>query len=157
MTKLLLKDIVLGIDLGGTIHHKNEQKETVPMPRAFEVINALRQTVKAVYIVSRVSDLQSYQAYSWFNRFSFFEKTGLTPNKVHFCYERSDKAPICQRLCVSHFIDDRPEVMFHMDSGVTKLLMNPIEKDLIYYKDSLGIHEVVHNWNDVENHFKQYV
>ena len=156
--KILLKDIVLGIDLGGTIHHKNDKKETVPMPGSFEVINKLRQKVKAVYIVSRVTDEQSYRAYKWFQKFNFFEETGLTPNKVHFCYERRDKAPICQRLGVSHFIDDRPEVMSHMDYGVEKLIMNPIMAEVTKYNECglLGCYKIVYSWDDVENHFKKY-
>lgn len=151
-----IKDIILGIDLGGTIHHKNEKKETVPMDNAFRVINHLRNKVKAIYIVSRVNDEQSLRAYQWFQKFKFFEETGLTPNKVFFCYERYEKGPICNKLRVTHFIDDRPEVMFYMPAGVNCILMNPKETEVKSYGSIERGDLIAKSWNDIETYFQSY-
>lgn len=151
-----LKDIVLGIDLGNTIHWADPvTRERVPMPDSFRVIKDLVEKVQSVYIVSRVSDEQSMRAYKWFQKFEFFEKTGLTPNKVFFCYERWDKGPICNRLNVTHFIDDRPEVMRYITIPLSrKLLMNPVEKDVI--EQGQQYCNIVKSWLDVEQFFLTY-
>lgn len=145
-----LSEIVLGLDMGGTIHHK-VSGETVPMPHAFRVINDLRQRVKAIYIVSRVSDEQSLQAFNWLHKVDFFGATGLTPNKVHYCYERLDKGPICWKLGVTHFVDDRPEVMFGLQSTVERYLMNPSPYDMETFKDRIPGMTIVHDWLTLEN------
>jgi hypothetical protein len=141
--------MVIGLDLGGTIFHNNQLKEKVPMPDAFNVIKEFLTLKVPVYVVSRVNDDQSLKAYGWFRTFQFFENTGLTPNKVYFCYERHEKGPICQRLGVTHFVDDRPEVMMHMPVGVKKYLMNPTSFDLD--KHGLQDSHPVTNWNEVRS------
>lgn len=148
-----LNEMVIGIDLGGTIAHRVDGV-MVPMPECMEVIARLRKQVKAIYIVSRVTDEQSLRAYWFFNRNNFFEETGLTPNKVHFCYERRDKAPICERLGVTHFIDDRPEVVSHMGDSVVKLLMRPLQIDMDEYAPWIRNLTVVNSWNEIESFFR---
>jgi hypothetical protein len=150
-----LSDIVLGIDLGNTITCKRDGK-TVPQDQSFRVIRDLRSKIKAVYIVSRVTDEQSLRAYKFFNDFNFFEGTGLTPNKVRFCYERHEKAPIVRELGITHFIDDRPEVLVYMPN-VMKFSMNPDPDDLARFSSILGEdHMSVKDWGDIERFFKRY-
>ncbi len=50
---------------------------------------------------------------------------GLDEQALHFCRRRPDKAPICKRLGVTHFIDDRMDVIVHLTSVRYKILFGP--------------------------------
>ena len=148
--KKKLSDIILGIDLGGTIHHRVEGV-VMPMPHAFRVIRDLKRLVKGIYIISKVTDEQSLAAYNWFRTVNFFEETTLTPNKVLFCYERIDKGPIACKLGVTHFIDDRPDVMLGLQSEVIKYLMNPSQSDMDKFQEKTKEMNIIRDWLTLEN------
>lgn len=42
--------------------------------------------------------------------------------RVHFCERREDKAPIARRLRLSAFIDDRLDVLAHLESVAVRVL-----------------------------------
>jgi hypothetical protein len=48
--------------------------------------------------------------------FDFFGRTRIPEASLHFVRERRDKAPVCQRLGVTHFVDDRLDVLAHLDA-----------------------------------------
>lgn len=70
---------------------------------------------------------------------------------VHFCAERADKAPIAQRLELTHFIDDRPEVMAHLDGIVPhRILFQPNEEDFVTHQARLtGVYKT-QTWREIE-------
>jgi hypothetical protein len=47
----------------------------------------------------------------WFERHRFFERTGIDSRNVRFCLKRPDKAVHCRELGLTHFIDDRTDVL----------------------------------------------
>lgn len=150
-------NIILGIDLGNTIHHKDENGERVPMPDSFQIIKELVGKVKKVYIVSRVDEEQKRRAKIWFEKHNFFQETGLTPEQVFFCEERPEKGPICKTLGVTHFIDDRVEVMLHMPDNVVKILMKPRPSEFVnlsvYAVQKINEATIVNNWKDIQTLF----
>lgn len=58
----------------------------------------------------------------WLEAQKFYEKTGVAPSNVYFCRERSDKAAIAAGLAVTHFVDDRLDVLSYMPSTMNKIL-----------------------------------
>lgn len=59
----------------------------------------------------------------WPQRQDFFASTGVAPDHVRFCRERHDKAPISRQLVITHFIDDRLEVLGHLVGTVPNLYL----------------------------------
>lgn len=59
----------------------------------------------------------------------FFERTGIPPDNLRFCIERSQKAGHCASLGITHFIDDRADVLDHLEGVVLhRYLFGPQRK-----------------------------
>lgn len=54
----------------------------------------------------------------WLRHHRFFELTGIAPENLRFCLERPQKADHCRKLGITHFIDDRPDVLQCMNGVV---------------------------------------
>jgi hypothetical protein len=48
---------------------------------------------------------------TWLDRHDFFRETGVARERIRFCRERRDKATICRELGITHFVDDRHDVL----------------------------------------------
>lgn len=143
-----MKNEILGIDLGNTII-----KNRVPLPDAFRVIRLLieRRFRDRVVIVSRVNEEQEVRARAFVTSKAFVSEVGIPLERVHFCRKRDQKGPICKRLGITHFIDDRPEVMAFMpESVVHKILFNPDHIDFQTFANQIGEYSIVNDWNGVE-------
>jgi len=142
-------DIILGIDFGDTIESHNNEGEKVENPRAMEVIARCVKQCRATYVISKVNPRQLAGLTKWCLDHDFFHKTNLPIQNMRFCEKRYDKGPIASGLCITHMIDDRPEVMAHMPRSVVKILFNPIVKDVEYWKQDGCI--IVYSWTEIEN------
>jgi 5'(3')-deoxyribonucleotidase len=142
----------LGIDLGNTIvRNQTGSGSKDPYPDAFETILKLTKLFGLVCIVSRVNAEQEVRARAWMKDYNFAERTGIKPEDVHFCLERYDKGIIAKKLRLTHFIDDRPEVMHHLDSDIRKILFAPKPEDV--QKFNHNHLEQVNSWKEVEQKF----
>jgi hypothetical protein len=143
---------VLGIDLGKTIVTIDGESQKVAFPDAIRVIRRLaRERFEGrVHIVSKVDEGQKKRALEWLDESGFYEETGVQRESVHFCAERREKAPICRTLGITHFIDDRPEVMSHMQDIPHRFLFRSIEEDVKAYEDKLSGVIHVKSWIEIE-------
>jgi len=144
---------VLGLDLGHTIYD-NPKKQV--FPDAFRVIRRLALEVfkpENVHIVSRVTPEQEVRARKFIQSQEFQAKTGIPIEQAHFCAERHEKAPICLRLGVTVFVDDRPGVLVCMPPRIERVLFNPTEEDLRDYASAVQSMLIVQNWKEVESLF----
>lgn len=144
---------VLGIDIGHTIYD-NPRKQ--PFLDAFRVIRRLtreRFGSQNVHVVSRVTPEQEIRARAFIEGREFQMEAGIPIQQAHFCAERHEKAPICVRLGITHFIDDRPGVLIHMPSTITKILFNPTERDVIEFAVHLPDMIQIQDWKEIENIF----
>ena len=142
----------LGLDLGRTIKGPTGSYDAA-FDNAFEVIAELVKQFDETYIVSRVNSEQKMRAHIWFEQVDFFNKTGIKPENVYFCFDRRDKAIFVRGLGITVFVDDRPTVLMHMDHTVKKVLFNPWHEDVKQHWDV--IHEqrmtLVNNWLEVKD------
>lgn len=127
----------IGLDVGGVIidRIKNDRTDTSfksdnflltsAVPGVFEAVKLMTQTYGAenVFIISKVkSDVKTLL---WLDHNEFYEKTGLRPANVRFCRERHQKGPIADSLPggpLTHFVDDRADVLCHMPNVRTRYL-----------------------------------
>ena len=59
----------------------------------------------------------------WFERHRFFERTGIDSRNVRFCLKRPEKALHCREIGITHFIDDRTDVLEAMIGVVPNLYL----------------------------------
>lgn len=152
------KKEVLGIDLGDTIFDRSVSP-TQPFQDALRVIKRLteeRFTAQHVHIVSKVNAEQMLRAEARLAEYGFFEATGIPEENLHFCAERSEKAPICERLGITHFIDDRVEVIYHLLNIVPHCYLfrgntkRKLDTDELEFEHVTRETRVVNSWLDIE-------
>ena len=98
--------------------------ETPPSDDAFESIKKLVNLFEGeVWIVSKCDPSVQNKTKAWLKHWDFYSKTGLDKNKVRFCLERPQKAGICKQLKITHFIDDRLDVLEPMKGVVENLYL----------------------------------
>ena len=89
--------------------------ETPPSPGALEGVAALVEaTTGQTWLISKAGPKMQAKTKRWLKHWDFYGRTGLQPKQVKFCLERSQKADHCRRLKITHFIDDRLDVLEHL-------------------------------------------
>lgn len=121
---------VLGIDVGGVLVDRaaegsdtsffgNDPMSTPMVPDAFSGVAALAPLFDwRVHVVSKAGPKISTLTRTWLARRNFFVRTGVSPANLHFVRKRHEKAPLCRQLGVTHFVDDRLDVLEHLDGVV---------------------------------------
>jgi hypothetical protein len=156
---------VLGVDIGGVLIDRpgedgdtsffgDRPMETPAVPGAVEALGRLAAGPFAsrVHLISKAGPKVSERTTAWLAHHGFAEATGIGPDRVHFVRRREDKAPVCRRLGVTHFVDDRLSVLTHLESVPYRYL----------FTGGLGDHpapdprrvppwaRLVENWDELE-------
>src|SRR5687767_3502852 len=156
----------LGVDVGGVISDRSADHTSesffgpnyLDAPVAEGAFAALAQLnagqfADQIYIVSKCGEKIQDRTKQWFTHLGFYEATGIEPDHVHFCRERAEKAEIAKTLGLTHFIDDRLEILIYLEGIVPqRLLFNPRETEIQRQEDwerHLKEVKVVRNWNEV--------
>jgi len=131
--------VKIGIDIGGVIidRNRNDESDTSlfgdnylsahAVKDAFDVIKRLNAGLfkDQVYVVSKCGHKIEKRSREWLAHNRFHETTGVTADRLRFCRRRADKAPIARELGLTHFVDDRLEVLGYMRDVVPhRLLFN---------------------------------
>ena len=102
--------------IGGTIQ---DALDTPAYDGMFDVVPALVELFHGqVWLVSKCGPRVQEKRRLWLHHHRFFERTGIAPANLRFCLERPQKAGICSKLGVTHFIDDRADVLRCMNGVV---------------------------------------
>lgn len=118
---------VLGIDVGGVLVDRvaegadtsffgDRPMDTPAVEGAFDAVARLAAGVfeYRVHIVSKAGPKISALTREWLGHTGFFARTGVSPGNLWFVRTRPEKAPICARLGITHFVDDRLDVLAHL-------------------------------------------
>lgn len=96
--------------------------QTPPSPNAFEGVKALVDAFDSqAWLVSKAGPNVQFKTKEWLKHWKFFAETGLPRDNVRFCLQRPEKAGHCKQLKISHFIDDRLDVLEHLRGIVSHL------------------------------------
>lgn len=88
---------------------------TPPVNGVFEALTVLVQRFDGrVWLVSKCQERVELRTKAWLEHHEVFDRTGLSADHLRFCRRRSEKAPICAGLGITHFIDDRVDVLAPM-------------------------------------------
>jgi len=133
--------MIIGIDIGGVVIAKSDERSdtsflggnfllTPAVEGAFDSIARLHSIGGyRCIIVSKCGPSFQSRTKQWLAHHDFYRLTGVAEEDVHFCVRRSEKAPICRALGVTHFIDDRLDVLDPMLEVRYAYLFQPNAKD----------------------------
>ncbi len=121
----------LGVDIGRVIIHgdgpdtsfvggsEEDALRAPAMDGAFEALARLtKRFAGRVHLVSKCGQKVELRSRAWLEHHRFFELTGIRKGDLHFCKKRPDKAPICERLGIDFFVDDRLDILLSMEGIV---------------------------------------
>jgi hypothetical protein len=84
----------------------------------------------------------------WLKHHRFYELTGVKLRHVHFCLEREAKAVICRKLRITHFIDDRLDVLLNLKTVSNLYLLQAVDDVNDAELARHSIHRV-RNWQEI--------
>ncbi|OGL62540.1 hypothetical protein A3C09_00130 [Candidatus Uhrbacteria bacterium RIFCSPHIGHO2_02_FULL_47_44] len=155
----------LGIDIGkvivdgarndgtDTAFFSDNFLRTTALPGAFEVIHKLVAQFgpENVFLVSKCGPRVQEKSLTWLAHHNFWKQTGMNPRAYRFCLRRPEKAAICKTLGITHFIDDRAEILVSMQGIVThRYMFNPTDRELQRYAEHMQGEQVVRSWQELE-------
>ncbi len=85
---------------------------TPPSPGAIEAVAELVKLLEGnVWLISKAGKNVQQKTRQWLRHQRFYESTGLARSNVRFCLQRHEKAQHCRQLKITHFVDDRLDVL----------------------------------------------
>jgi hypothetical protein len=130
----------LGVDFGRVINEGSSQPggadttflnggfeaamRTPAMPGSIDVLSRLVPLFGGrVWIVSKCGERIQERTRQWLDHNDFWSSTGISPSNKRFCRQRADKVLHCKQLGITHFIDDRRDVLEYMRGVVAHLYL----------------------------------
>lgn len=129
----------LGVDFGGVVHgvtYRPNQPDTflegsfeeaMATPAMAGAMEALARLVEVfqgrVWLVSKCGPRVQALTENWLERHHFRALTGIGPDHWVFCRRREDKVLRCAELQITHFIDDRADILESMGGVVSQRFM----------------------------------
>lgn len=155
--------IALGVDIGNVIINNrlndpevNKVDEVVyaafpPSEGVFEALKTLNKHFQGnVYLISKCTEWAQQQILLWLKAHDFYNRTGIKMENVYFVRQRHEKDIICRKLGLTHFIDDRLEVLGHMvESTPNLILFQPDDAEVKEFEQFLPKVIVANDWSDV--------
>jgi hypothetical protein len=89
------------------------------------------------WLVSKAGETTQRRTELWLARHRVFERTGIPAGNVRFCRRRADKAVVCRELGITHFVDDRLDVLDAMRDVVPYRYLfgaqrDPVPPDVVH-------------------------
>ena len=120
--------LTLGVDFGRVINDgsshpsgddtsfltgsEEEMLATPAMSGAFDALTRLTKVFEGrVWIVSKAGPRIQANTERWLAHHGFFATTVIPQDHIRFVRRRADKAAICAEIGITHFVDDRSEVL----------------------------------------------
>ncbi|RQX16141.1 hypothetical protein DDE19_16885 [Micromonospora ureilytica] len=150
----------LGVDIGGVIIEPADDDadtsffgahylRTPAVVGAFDALAALGPAFDEVHLVSKCGEATERRTREWLAHHDFPARTGIAVERVHFCRTRPDKAPIARRLGLTHFVDDKLEVLGYLDSVPYRFLFRPRRAEVAAHAALLPHVHPVESWSEL--------
>ncbi|MEV4478158.1 hypothetical protein [Micromonospora coxensis] len=150
----------LGVDVGGVIIELSDGDDdtsffgpaylrTPPVDGVVEALAAVVPLFDEVHVVSKCAEPTERRTRHWLAHHGFHARTGIGPERLHFCRTRPEKGPIAARLGLTHFVDDRLEVLGHLDTVPHRYLFRPRPDEVEAYREHLPGVRRVQSWPEL--------
>ncbi len=149
----------LGVDIGGVIidrsadgtdtsFHGGNYLRTPAVHGAFSGLHRLvdERFGTEVYLVSKCGLSTERRTLEWLEDRRFYRRTGVLPGHARFCRGRREKADVCAALGITHFVDDRLEVLGYLEGVPNRFLFRPTEAEVQPFADLLPRVRRVRSW-----------
>jgi len=126
---------ILGVNIGGVIVARvandsdtnffgERPMDTSAVDGVFEALRHLVSDVfeYRVHIVSKAGPRIATLSREWLARNGVFKDIGIPESNLWFVRKRPEKAPICAQLGITHFVDDRVDVLQHLTTVTHRFL-----------------------------------
>ena len=152
---------VLGIDIGGVIIQRidpdadtsfqNDFVKTPPVEGAIETIAEIvdLRFAEHVFLISKCGPEVEALTVQWLEAHSFFQNSKIPVGNIRFCRERAEKALICEALGITHFIDDRLEVLSHLKTVPNLYLFQPRPEEVANFTQHRDTVRVAQSWQRI--------
>lgn len=157
-----MNTVTLGVDIGGVIIDRvNEGTDTsfftdnylrtTAVPGAFDALRDLveKRFGNKVFLVSKCGQRVQNRTLEWLDHHRFYDITGIGRGHVRFCKERHQKAGICRELGITHFVDDRLEVLGNLATVSTLYLFKPRPNEVRKFAQFLSRVSQVDTWQEI--------
>lgn len=154
---------VLGVDIGGVIIDRvndgtdtsffsENYLRTTAVPGAFAVLRRLvdERFGAGVYLVSKCGKKVEAKTLHWLDHHRFYEISGISPGRIRFCRKRYEKAGICKELGITHFVDDRLEVLSNLTTVGQLFLFRPRAEEVRRFATHLKRVHQVDSWQEIQ-------
>jgi hypothetical protein len=140
---------LLGLDIGGVLKPHRVREDNPRFAEALEqtppfagAVDGVRRLVGEVFggrvwVVSKIREANEEPLRAWLRHHGLVAAGLIAADHIHFCRERADKAVIAAGLGLTHFVDDRPEVLSHMPERLIRFLFQPDPDELQRYAPSV--------------------
>ena len=153
----------LGVDIGNVIinNRLNDPEVTKvdeqvyaafpPSEGVFDSLKILNDYFNGeAYLISKCTEWAQIQILLWLKTHDFYTKTGVKEENVHFVRQRHEKDGICRKLGITHFIDDRLEVLSHMIESIPNLILfQPNNNEVKVFEEFLPKVTIANDWTQV--------
>jgi hypothetical protein len=143
---------ILGIDVGGVIiggdgedtsFFSDNYLQTPQLENAIEVIARVRPRFDNTFIISKCGPKVESKTMAWMRHHDFHNRTEIGETAFHFCRKRPEKVGIAKKLGVTHYIDNRMDIINSMIGTVPNLfLFNPLQRATV----TQGPFHIVPSW-----------
>lgn len=153
----------LGVDIGGVVMDRindntdtsffsDRYLETTATPGVMAALARLvaERFGHLVHFVSKCGPNTERRTREWLAHHDVYRRTGIPEGNLHFCRRRREKAPIAEALGLTHFVDDRLEILGSLKTVPNRFLFNPVEAEVARHKLHLGMVIRVENWAEIE-------
>lgn len=151
----------LGVDFGGVIVPRSGDADdtsffgTRPLdtPAAsgsLEALSRLRayRFADRIFVVSKASPRVEALTRAWMRHVGFHLRTGISEANLLFVRERCAKAEVCRTYGITHFVDDRLDILESMSSVPHRYLFAPSDDLSTYSSLSVGV-TIVRSWDEL--------
>lgn len=143
----------LGIDIGGVIIAQTAPDADTSFfgdnylrtPEVEGAIDTIAQLNASdgfdgnISLVSKAGEDTIRKTRGWLQYREFYERTGINPSRVYFTAERTGKVAVARELGITHFVDNRAEVLKYLAKTVPNLyLFQPEESEVEKYAKVLS-------------------
>lgn len=124
---------VLAVDIGGPIVR---QKGT-PTEDAIDALHLLSisRFGARVHLISRCDEATEASRREWLARHEFYRRSRVSSKNVHFCRELWQKAQICTKLGVTHFVENSIATLRRVTSVPNLYLYHPDREEAARHPD----------------------
>ena len=153
---------MLGVDIGGVIIDRvndgtdtsffsDNYLRTGAVPGVFDALRELveKRFGERVFLVSKCGRKMQEKTLRWLDHNRFYDLTGIGLDRVHFCRERYQKAGICEKLGITHFVDDRLEILGSLATVETRYLFQPRPDEVRQFRHFLYRVKRVNSWQEI--------